>query len=75
MPASTTQRISITGLSLLGLTLGGIASSAFAQPRDPKPETVTVSARAMKDETSKLCMPHQDSTTRKTTTMCLTRDG
>lgn len=59
----------------LGLLLVGMAMPAAAAPKEPKSETITVSSRALKNETSKLCMPHKNAETRKTVTMCLTRDG
>ncbi len=59
----------------LGLIVGLTAMPAVAAPREPKSETITVSARALKDDASKLCMPRKDADTRKTVTMCLTRDG
>ena len=73
-PVSSPARL-IVRATLLGLALSVTAYPALAAPKEPKPETITVSARALKDDSNKLCMPSKDHETRKTVTMCLTREG
>lgn len=74
MLAFTTPSRALFALAGAALVItGGVASAASAKA--PKGETVTVSSRVMKDETSKLCLPRKDPVTRKDGVMCLTREG
>lgn len=72
--SSRTIRSIFRGVSAV-LLASAVTLPAIASAKEPQPETVTVSSRALKDDNSKLCMSHKDAETKKTAMMCLTRDG